>query len=158
MFYPNNKGKYGFSARCRACYKAYYNANRERIRASQQRNYQSKAPVWPDGMKRCSKCGGLKPLADFYKGQGRLGRTAQCKACRRRMAGARHKLMFGQHPERFRARAAVAYAVKHGKLIKPDRCSECNQKRFLDGHHEDYDRPLDVLWLCKKCHVKRHKV
>jgi hypothetical protein len=25
------------------------------------------------------------------------------------------------------------------------------------AHHEDYDRPLDVMWLCQPCHKQRHK-
>jgi hypothetical protein len=26
----------------------------------------------------------------------------------------------------------------------------------VHAHHEDYSRPLDVTWLCQKCHVQRH--
>jgi hypothetical protein len=25
------------------------------------------------------------------------------------------------------------------------------------AHHEDYDKPLEVVWLCQPCHKQRHK-
>ena len=35
--------------------------------------------------------------------------------------------------------------------MKPENCENCLEKGILDGHHEDYSRMLDVVWLCVKC-------
>lgn len=60
-----------------------------------------------------------------------------------------------------RARNAVYYAVKVGKLIRPDTCSNCNKKGIIQADHHDYSLPLDVTWLCRPCHqvvtMKRKK-
>lgn len=54
----------------------------------------------------------------------------------------------------------VHKAVKNGILIKPERCSQCGKKvieaRQLHAHHADYRKPLNVEWLCRTCHAKRH--
>lgn len=50
----------------------------------------------------------------------------------------------------------VNYAVKTGALIKNEICDFCGDRKKLSGHHEDYDKPLDVFWLCTGCHAKRH--
>ena len=56
-----------------------------------------------------------------------------------------------------RARSAVAYALKSGKLTKPDHCSICGCKSdVIQAHHESYDKPLEVMWLCFKCHRSLH--
>ncbi len=44
-----------------------------------------------------------------------------------------------------------------GKIIKPKGCSLCGKRKKLDGHHEDYNKPLDVIWLCRHCHGNLHK-
>lgn len=54
------------------------------------------------------------------------------------------------------ARAKVYLAVKRGVLTRPSVCSECSQEKSLHGHHEDYSRPLEVVWLCCRCHKRRH--
>jgi hypothetical protein len=54
------------------------------------------------------------------------------------------------------AHRAVAAAIRNGTLIKPDTCENgCHieEPSELDGHHDDYSRPLEVKWLCgAKCH------
>lgn len=56
-----------------------------------------------------------------------------------------------------RAREAIAYAVLIGELIKPDACQECHTVGLVHGHHCDYNKPLDVMWLCPTCHGKWHR-
>ena len=56
----------------------------------------------------------------------------------------------------FRAHAVVRRALKHGKLHKPDHCSNCGQTRRLEAHHHDYAEPLQVTWLCRGCHARAH--
>ena len=61
-------------------------------------------------------------------------------------------------PIKTRAHAAVNYAVYKGRLKRPDNCEECGTvpQNILQGHHEDYSKPLNVEWLCGPCHAKRH--
>ena len=62
-----------------------------------------------------------------------------------------------RYPNRSAARSAVTNAVRDGRLIKPDTCESCNNKCNPHGHHCDYNKPLDVMWLCVSCHNKWHK-
>lgn len=61
-----------------------------------------------------------------------------------------------KHPERKRASTAVGNAIRDGKLIPWPVCAvpECCGKP--QGHHPDYSRPLDVVWLCDKHHKEAH--
>lgn len=49
---------------------------------------------------------------------------------------------------------ARVYQVR-GKLIQQD-CEDCGSKDS-QKHHEDYSKPLDVIWLCRPCHLNRHR-
>jgi ribosomal protein S27AE len=55
------------------------------------------------------------------------------------------------------ARSLVFQAVRDGTLIKPDVCQECGRQVLLNGHHEDYSKPRDVVWLCVRCHHRLHR-
>ena len=52
----------------------------------------------------------------------------------------------------------VNRAIKNGVLIKPSVCENCGKECSPEGHHEDYSMPLEVVWLCKSCHLELHKV
>lgn len=61
-----------------------------------------------------------------------------------------------KHPERRRASHLVGNAVRDGKLVPWPVCAipECDRKP--QGHHADYSRPLDVVWLCPAHHKQAH--
>jgi len=50
---------------------------------------------------------------------------------------------------------AVRTALQNGTLIKPAICEVCLQACADHAHHEDYTKPLDVVWVCKSCHGTR---
>lgn len=64
-----------------------------------------------------------------------------------------------RHPEHKKARQAVYEALKRGDLVKPEKCQDCDETKPLQGHHESYEKEkwLDVIWVCRKCHRKRHR-
>jgi hypothetical protein len=55
--------------------------------------------------------------------------------------------------EKTNAHVRAARAVADGVLVKPEACQRCEIKTArLEKHHEDYSKPLQVEWLCPKCH------
>jgi len=59
-----------------------------------------------------------------------------------------------KYPERCKAHSQFTYALKVNKLKRPTTCELCGIKCKPEGHHPDYSKPLDVQWLCHKCHTK----
>lgn len=62
-----------------------------------------------------------------------------------------------QNPIKRATHLILEYAVRSGRLDKPKCCSDCGAKGRIHGHHEDYTKPLDVIWLCAMCHAAIHK-
>ncbi len=62
-----------------------------------------------------------------------------------------------KHPERQDARIKLNVELKAGRIIKPLCCSKCLLDKKLEAHHEDYTKPLDVIWFCRPCHSNHHK-
>lgn len=58
-------------------------------------------------------------------------------------------------PTKYQARNAVSNALRKGTLIRQP-CAQCGDMKS-HGHHEDYTKPLDVVWLCPLHHKARHK-
>lgn len=34
-------------------------------------------------------------------------------------------------------------------------CEQCQNEKS-EAHHNDYNKPLEVIWLCRSCHVELH--
>lgn len=134
--------------------------------------------------KTCFKCSVVKPLSQFYKhprmADGHLNKCKECtksdvlihrlenidrirqydrdrgKRPERIKAGVEiNRIWRAEDERRQKAHNAVYSAVKSGKLIR-QLCCRCGNEKTL-AHHEDYDKPLDVMWLCQPCHKQRHK-
>lgn len=64
------------------------------------------------------------------------------------------KLQKQRYPEKIRAREILSLAIKKRKIIKKP-CEICGEQ-ISQAHHEDYSKPLDVIWLCRKHHREIH--
>ncbi len=134
-------------------------------------------------MKPCYECNVTKTLDEFYSHPQSLdGRAGLCKAChrermrvrrllnpavqaydreryqrpeRRLWAAEESRRWRAEHPDAYRAQTAVSNAVRDGRL-KKEPCSLCGATTNIHGHHRDYAKPLEVVWLCAKCHHRLH--
>ena len=52
------------------------------------------------------------------------------------------------------AHSIIFRAKRSGKLL-PLPCEECGVAKTV-GHHDDYDKPLEVRWLCQAHHKQWH--
>ena len=63
-----------------------------------------------------------------------------------------------KHRSEVKAEHDVALLARLGKKIKPTECEICKwSKTRLSGHHQDYSKPLEVIWVCGSCHKKIHQ-
>jgi len=134
--------------------------------------------------KKCFKCHTVTPLTEFYKHAAMAdGYLNKCKKCtkkdalehriknierireydrirsknseRMKIASEISKAWYQADKRRLQCHNAVTRAVKKGTLIRLP-CIRCGSKKSL-AHHENYDEPLNVMWLCQPCHKQRHK-
>lgn len=137
------------------------------------------------GTKICTSCFVEKDLeAEFYKhaamADGFLNKCKECvksrvtkhreanltrireydrnrfqKSLKRKRQNRANTIKFRtEYPEKYAAQTAVGNAIRDGKL-KRQPCRECGKKAH--AHHEDYSKPLDVIWLCPAHHAEVHK-
>lgn len=135
------------------------------------------------GVGLCSVCRLEKPIADFNARHDRSsGTQSHCRVCDQRRnsefyrrdidsSRARRRESFRRdprgserlienqkrNPAKHAAQMRVYNAVKRGTLVRPAICSRCPETHRIEGHHDDYGKPLDVMWLCTACHRARHR-
>jgi hypothetical protein len=63
----------------------------------------------------------------------------------------------GKYPDKDAARSLLGHAVRDRRIMRPNHCERCAITCIPHGHHEDYSKPLDVMWLCPECHGERHR-
>lgn len=131
--------------------------------------------------KRCTRCRLTKPARDFkINRQTTDGLQAHCRVCQRIAGAFRPPRTAAQTAERNRRRREgrkrgdayqykptdpqrllawqmVKRAIRHGVLVRADKCERCGKACRPEASHGDYAKPLDVQWLCKPCHIKRDR-
>lgn len=135
--------------------------------------------------KSCRTCLSVKPLTDFYHHPRMAdGRLNKCKPCvcarvgqhraanieriraydvsryrtpeRRAFTHASAREYVATHPKARRAHGSVGHALRNGRLVKLP-CEVCGTKTTVHAHHDDYDKPLAVRWLCAPHHALWHQ-
>ena len=134
-------------------------------------------------MKTCKQCLKEKPKSEFYKeDRSADGVCSKCKECtcanvrkyrlnnldtvraydllrantdkRKKNSFAQTKKWRSEDSRRMQCQNDVARAVKNGLLLSQP-CAICGSQKAV-AHHEDYDKPLDVVWYCQAHHKARH--
>ena len=105
----------------------------------------------------CRQCQAVYTLAYRKTKKGKMALDLAYKKWAQSQTGrrTRHRInrkYLDMYPERCRARSAVKQATINGTLVRPKSCSNCGIDGKVHAHHEDYDKPLDVVWLCPSCH------
>lgn len=54
----------------------------------------------------------------------------------------------------FREKVSIRQKGRKIKIPKGQLCESCNKNLAKERHHEDYNKPLEVKFLCIKCHKK----
>lgn len=109
----------------------------------------------------------IEEIADYYG----VTRQSMWMWLKRRNVEFRDNKKYGKENHFYRgtkaddhAQNVLEEAIEKGLVKRSEVCECCGKSyRMKDGrtaiqaHHCDYNRPLDVMWLCQKCHHEWHK-
>lgn len=94
----------------------------------------------------CNKC----------KVNERVNNQRWCKSCRAewmRMNRPKHSELNDIQRLKANARSTANVYLKRGKILRENcMCGDIGEEM----HHKDYSKPLDIIWLCRSCHIKEH--
>jgi hypothetical protein len=122
----------GYMGKCKVCHKANIKDARER-NAEHYKEFDRKRANLPHR---------IKARAEYA--QTKAGKDAHQRSVKKWQI---------KHPNRRAASHILNNAVRDGKIVRLP-CFICGAKAH--AHHPDYDRPLDVIWLCPKHHYETH--
>ena len=63
---------------------------------------------------------------------------------------------YTKNKEKSYASGLVSRALERGILVR-GRCEVCGTNKRVEGHHDDYFKPLSVRWLCYIHHKESHR-
>lgn len=111
--------------------------------------------ICPECLKEKSETIRLSKGEDYSTQKGKLYRWRLKNDPRYREMAERRKLynINRRHSLKVKVRSILNNAIKYGKLFRLP-CSICGNIK-AQAHHEDYSKPLDVIWFCSKHHAKR---
>ena len=97
----------------------------------------------------CGKCGGTPVTGNYY-----------CRSChagnmRTRRQEGREPAKTPEQKKRANARSLAFIRIVRGHLT-PLPCKHCGGTTNIQIHHKDYDKPLEVEWICRSCHMDHH--
>lgn len=142
-YYKSKGGKHGLFSKCKECYLAlcrkYRAENRDHYnRLTRNRQRKDYGPEKS-----------AKQRAYIHK----LRQTPEG----REMIRGWYKTYNDKSAGKLAARSILNNAIKAGKVSSPGECSICGESGPVEGHHEDYTKPLDVVWVCVACHRFKHR-
>jgi len=129
-FYAHPKMADGRLGKCKACCRAYVASRYHLLRSTDLTWYEAELDRQRKKARRARVRGDASDTRDSAKKWG----------MRNRLKRHAHNL--------------VAYAVHRGTLLQQS-CEVCGEVA-AQAHHDDYSKPLDVRWLCCKCHAAVH--
>lgn len=112
--------------------------------------------------KTCFKCHVEKPITDFYvhpqMGDGRLNKCKECTRADVRENYTKNIDRYREYDRRRGYRPGPQHKVAARmatRVLDRKPCEVCGATK-VEAHHDDYTKPLDVRWLCKRHHAEVH--
>jgi len=110
----------------------------------------------------CNKCKWREYMRGWYRRnaetarelakRSRAGRAEAARAYDSARAAERKKKA---NPMMLRAHGWVWRALRDGRLVRQP-CEVCGATE-VQAHHDDYEKPLEVRWLCRAHHMELHR-
>lgn len=168
-FCKSSNQRDGLQTWCKPCISKYKREQRSlRRSAEMQKRYDRinlNKEIVKNGNKQCSMCGRIKPLSDFWIGEGVGGYRAECAECRYARSVPDNYKYDIPHENRIAQKKAWD-AISSGKIKRPSKCSVCGKtpsrkraERIVFHHTDGYDEDhwYTGVFVCAHCHGEIHK-